>query len=202
MYDDDPEIDVFNPVPLYAPLRYTKETLKTLSLEMHELVDSLVWQTADFPTRRFLASLLDFPALENLCIRLSNLVEFHGPSSWDPVTPLVDLLPPSLRFLYIVDFNTEALPHWIDELSEVAKHRNTRFTVLKRLFIRPPGREGPNDDPRFRVRVYTGRERHVPPQINELEAALRPRVVALEERFRDVSVEFRLVCRYEVVEFP
>jgi hypothetical protein len=187
--------DIFNPVPFYNPLYKNRETLKTLSITIDKWINDRLWQTIEYPTRQVIGDLTEFPVLETLQIRLTNLMEFHS-DSWEPARPLVDSLPSSLKTLVIVDFQTEALPCMIDHLRELASQCSARFTQLRKMIIRPPGQEGPNDDPRYRANGYMGGAHHIPTTVRELLQSQRQDLAKVTVQFLEKGVEFRYIERY------
>jgi hypothetical protein len=212
-YDHPDDDDVRNPTKLYKHLEaIASQTLKTLSLSMDEHRNRGLWQTLDFPARSFFGSLSSFPVLENLQIRLTNLIEFQPSSTspWEPATLFTNILPPSLKFLYILDFHSGALSHLLPHLSQFAEslspsaksNHTSPFPYLAKFYIRPPGHEGPNTDFGFRNITYNPDHKHIPAETLALEASLKPKVEDLRAKFLAACVEFRAVERYGLVKFP
>lgn len=187
--------DFMNPCALYAPLRRSRETLRELNIAMeqhHGEEDTS--QNAQVPRPRFLGSLSDFPVLETINMRLSNLMHFHE-RTHIPITPLWEVLPRSLRTLYIRDCLVQSSFMLCHELETLATRVPTDFPHLQKLGIHFAFQElepGPG---------CWSCIRRTPKRIEETDYVVDDGIELLKGRFRKVNVDFQVMPRGQALPF-
>ncbi|RHZ46506.1 hypothetical protein CDV55_100743 [Aspergillus turcosus] len=187
--------DFMNPCSLYAPLRRSRETLRELNIAMEGHPDDEdTRQNAQVPRPRFLGSLSDFSVLETINMRLSNLMHFHE-QTHIPITPLWELLPRSLRTLYIRDCLVQSSSMLCRELETLAAHVPTDFPHLQKLGIYFAFKElepGPG------CWSCIG---HRPKAIEGTDYVVDDGIELLKGRFRKLNVDFQVMPRGRALPF-
>ena len=190
---DDEGNEIFHPAAFYSPLKHSISTLRTLSLKLYPYRPPTEYPTPEFSERRFFGSLSDFSALENVRMRMCDLIPFRK-HSWEPAAALTEVLPASLRVLHITHVYVEALPHLIAGFSDMVRHRNSRFRRLKTLVLHPLGMytRGPYAD---WTEPYLAKG-FVPQWTKDLVVELAPKVLELKAAFESAGGELALVSPY------
>lgn len=123
----------FQPTAFYRSLTRSKQTLQTLWLDHYgdhyPFTSAGLNQTHD----EWFGSLADFSGLQELRIRLTNLLDIRYQT--EPTTPLINCLPHSLETLYIEGCEERHVGTLVSQLQTVLKNRNSRFPHLRCLDI-------------------------------------------------------------------
>jgi hypothetical protein len=131
--DDHALASGFQPTSFFTSLATRKLTLETLWLDNlgthHAFTASGLNESYD----GYFGSLADFTALKDLRIRLPNLLDVGY--TFEPSTPLPEILPSSIERIYIESCKENSLPMLISQLQLVLEARKERFKALKRVDI-------------------------------------------------------------------
>lgn len=123
----------YQPSAFYRSLTRSKDTLQTLWLDHYgnhyPFTAAGLNQTHD----EWFGSLADFTALQEVRIRLTNLLDIRYQN--EPSTPLVNCLPSSLETLYVEGCEERLLPILVSQLQTVLKHRQSKAPRLQLLDI-------------------------------------------------------------------
>jgi hypothetical protein len=134
----------YQPSAFYRSLAHSKKSLQTLWLDHygshHPFTAAGLNQNHD----EWFGSLADFTALQELRVRLPNLLDIRYQN--EPTTPLIECLPSSLETLYIEGCEERYLGMLVSQLQTVIKSRQARFPKLKRVDIEGAFRNVPSDD--------------------------------------------------------
>ncbi|KAF7159474.1 hypothetical protein CNMCM5623_004812 [Aspergillus felis] len=187
--------DFMNPCSLYAPLRRSRETLRELSIALEGRPgDEDTQQNVQLPRPRFLGSLSDFPVLETINMRLSNLMHFHE-RTHVPITHLWEVLPRSLRILYIRDCLVQSSSMLCHELEALAARVSPGFPRLQTLGIQFAFQEL---EPGLGCWSCVG---HQPKAIVETDCVIDDGIELLKGKFRELNVNFQVMPRGQALPF-
>jgi hypothetical protein len=125
----------FRPSAFNTSLSRHKSTLETIWLDKLGTHLPFTISGVNESHEEWFGSFADFTALKDLRIRLPNLLDIQY--SFEPQTPLIDVLPGSIESLYIEDCKERSLGMLLDQVGLVleARNRKTRFNALRRLDI-------------------------------------------------------------------
>ncbi|KAL4983637.1 hypothetical protein BDW68DRAFT_168461 [Aspergillus falconensis] len=125
----------FRPSAFNTSLSRHKSTLETIWLDNLGTHLPFTISGLNENHEEWFGSFVDFTALKNLRIRLPNLLDIQY--SFEPQTPLVDVLPGTIESLYIEDCKERLLGMLLGQVRLVleARTRKTRFTALRCLDI-------------------------------------------------------------------
>ncbi|PYI06900.1 hypothetical protein BO78DRAFT_460921 [Aspergillus sclerotiicarbonarius CBS 121057] len=182
LHSKDSEHYYLNTARFYAPLQRSRDTLRRLKF---------IWQDVEFPRPNFFGSVL-----ETIHMRLSDLVLFHE-GTHIPIIPLWELLPQSLKFLYIEDCLIQSSPMLCDELESLAAHLFPNCLLLQKVYIQYALQE---QEPGQKCNCMPNRR--FPKAVGKAEPVIEERLIALKTRFLDLGVEFRVIDRGDTVPFP
>ncbi|KAL3497187.1 hypothetical protein BJX62DRAFT_192536 [Aspergillus germanicus] len=131
--DDHALASGFQPTEFFTSLATRKPTLETLWLDNlgthHAFTGSGLNESYD----GYFGSLSDFTALKDLRIRLPNLLDVGY--TFEPSTPLPEILPSSIERIYVESCKENSLPMLMGQLQLVLEARKEKFKSLKRLDI-------------------------------------------------------------------
>ncbi|KAL3453021.1 hypothetical protein BJX65DRAFT_265344 [Aspergillus insuetus] len=131
--DDHALASGFQPASFFTSLATKKSTLETLWLDNlgthHAFTASGLNETYD----GYFGSLVEFTALKDLRIRLPNLLDVGY--TFEPSTPLPEILPSSIERIYMESCKENSLPMLIVQLQLILEARKERFKALKRVDI-------------------------------------------------------------------
>ncbi|KAL2817166.1 hypothetical protein BJX63DRAFT_117766 [Aspergillus granulosus] len=131
--DDHALASGFQPTSFSASLATRKTTLQTLWLDNlgthHAFTAAGLNETYD----GYFGSLADFTELKHLRIRLPNLLDVGY--TFEPSTPLPEVLPASIETLYVESCKENSLAMLVDQLGHLLEARKERFKGLKRVDI-------------------------------------------------------------------
>ncbi|OOF90904.1 hypothetical protein ASPCADRAFT_178571 [Aspergillus carbonarius ITEM 5010] len=173
---------------LYQPLRHSRFSLRHLNMTYWS---DRTWQDAEIPTPAFFGSLAEFPNLQTVHMRWSNLMPFLGKAAYDPSTPLRELLPRSLQHLYIDDCLIQCSLSLCGELESLVVHFFETVPLLKMLYLRYAAKEqAPGQGCINCVGGHWSTWRKMIP--NPITDG---RLLDLQEKFRALDVDFRIIER-------
>ncbi|KAJ6113230.1 hypothetical protein N7523_006547 [Penicillium sp. IBT 18751x] len=132
----------YQPRAFYRSLARSKETLQTLWLDHYGSHYSFTTAGLNQNHDEWFGPLSDFTALQELRIRLTNLLDFRYQTS--PTTPLIRCLPQSLETLYIEGCEERHLVMLVSQLHEVLKDRLTCVPRLQLIDIEGPFQNAPS----------------------------------------------------------
>lgn len=135
-YSADYELEErFQPSLFFDSLASTRKSLRCLWL--HHLSCHLSEDIEpDSPHNDWFGSLADFLELREVHMRLQNLLDIRpGIGKYEVATPLVDILPSSVEWLYIEDCKEKYIPILISQLRDLVSNRHTRVPHLVGLDI-------------------------------------------------------------------
>ncbi|KAJ0427135.1 hypothetical protein BJY00DRAFT_271737 [Aspergillus carlsbadensis] len=131
--DDHALASGFQPASFFTSLATSKTTLESLWLDNlgthHAFTASGLNESYD----GYFGSLADFTALKDLRIRLPNLLDVGY--TFEPSTPLPEILPSSIERLYVESCKENSLPMLISQLQLLLEARKEKFKALKRVDI-------------------------------------------------------------------
>ncbi|EAW14405.1 uncharacterized protein ACLA_074420 [Aspergillus clavatus NRRL 1] len=161
-----------------------RHTLRTLWLDTcgHHLPFTIAG--ANMTHDEWFGSLADFPALQNLRIRLPNLVDIRYQA--EPSVPLTEILPAGLESLYVEGCKETALGMLVAQLKLVLGKRGSRFRGLKRLEIEGlfHDEEDSEDSSGSGGSAPAGNE-----TLTLTDSVIRPRVYGMVEPLRTACAE-------------
>lgn len=134
----------YQPRAFYRSLARSKGTLQTLWLDHYGSHFSFTAAGLNQNHEEWFGPLSDFIALQEVRIRLPNLLDVRYQS--DPTTPLAKCLPRSLKTLYIEGCDERHLVMLVTQLQEVLKNRLTCVPRLQRIDIEGPFQNTPSHD--------------------------------------------------------
>ncbi|CAK48460.1 hypothetical protein ASPNIDRAFT_43722 [Aspergillus niger ATCC 1015] len=164
---------------LYQSLQRSRSSIRHLNLTF---CDWNVWQDAKTPKPVFFGPLSDFPILESIRIRWGNLLQFTEERGHTPVTPLWQLLPCSLKHLFIDHCLLQCSEALYTELVSLMIHCSTHVPCLRKLYLRFAERErAPTSSPEdIRTKRMTP------------DSANHDRLLALRLDFGALNVDFQV----------
>lgn len=184
-WEGDHTHDYLNFSTLYQPLLRSRSSLRHLNITFQSY---RTWQDAEIPTPAFFGSLAEFPNLQSVHIRWSNL--------FDPVTPLRDLLPCSLRHLYIEDCLIQCSSLMCSELESLLIYLYETVPSLETLYLRYAAKEqAPGQGCIHCVSWSTWRKMEPDPIIES-------RLLELQQKSYVLGVNFRVINQEAKVHFP
>ncbi|RAK95276.1 F-box protein [Aspergillus ibericus CBS 121593] len=174
---------------VYRSLQRSRFSIRHLNVTFR---DCCLWQDPKTPTPVFFGPLSDFPRLESVHIRWGNLLPFLENRAHTPVTPLWELLPSSLRHLFIDHCLLACSSALYTELKTLLIHYPTHVPFLRTLYLRlakerEEAGSTPNDPSTWRP---------ISP-----DPTTHDRLHALREDFRALSIDFRIFQSDEDVNF-
>ncbi|KAL2843311.1 hypothetical protein BJY01DRAFT_235704 [Aspergillus pseudoustus] len=124
----------FQPSSFFSSLSSTtKPNLQTLWLDNlgthHAFTSNGLNETYD----GYFGSLAEFTALKDLRIRLPNLLD--AGYTFEPATPLTEILPSSIERVYVESCKENSLPMLVEQLRSLLEVRKERFKGLQRVDI-------------------------------------------------------------------
>lgn len=123
----------YKPSAFYLSLSHSKTTLQTLWLDSYGSHYPFTAAGLNQSHDEWFGSLVDFTALREVRVRLTNLLDIRYQS--EPTTPLVECLPYSLETLCIEGCEERCLGMLVSQLQMVVKNCRGRFPSLKRVDI-------------------------------------------------------------------
>lgn len=123
----------YRPSAFYSSLSGSKDTLETLWLDSCGNHLPFTIAGANETHDEWFGSLADFSALKHMRIRLPNLLEVRYQP--EPSTPLPDILPRSLKSLYVEGCKENSLSMLLSQIQLVLTKRASQFPSLERVDI-------------------------------------------------------------------
>ncbi|PYH29354.1 uncharacterized protein BO87DRAFT_369253 [Aspergillus neoniger CBS 115656] len=173
---------------LYQSLQRSRFSIRHLSLTLH---DQGVCRDTKIPAPVFFGPLSNFPRLESVHIRWSNLLQIPESRTTTPITPLWALFPSSLKHLFIDQCLLQCSEVLYTELVTLVKHYHAHVPSLRKLYLRFAERErAPTSLPEdLRTKRMTS------------ERANHDRLLELRLDFGVLGVDFRISQGDEKVTF-
>lgn len=134
----------YQPSAFHRSLTHSKKSLKTLWLDHYGSHYPFTAAGLNQSHDEWFGSLVDFTALEEVRVRLPNLLDIRYQN--EPTTPLMECLPSSIETLYIEGCEERYLGMLVSQLQAVIKNRQTRFPKLKRVDVEGAFQNVPSDD--------------------------------------------------------
>jgi len=154
----------FRPSVFFDSLAPAKKSLRSLWLDYcwYHIAEDI--EDPDTPHIYRFGSLADFPKLREVRIRLRNLLDIRPGPGGDAVvtTPLIDILPSSIEWLYTEDCKEKYAPILVSQLQDLVSHRRTRVPRLARLDIQGQFHQKQPDE----YTIWPGF--HLKPELHEL----------------------------------
>jgi hypothetical protein len=134
----------YQPSAFHRSLERSKKSLQTLWLDNYGSHYPFTAAGLNQSQDEWFGSLVDFTALREVRVRLTNLLDIRYQS--EPTTPLMECLPSSLETLYIEGCEERYLGMLVSQLQRVIKNSRDRFPKLTRVDIEGEFHSVPLDD--------------------------------------------------------
>ncbi|PYI34931.1 hypothetical protein BP00DRAFT_462853 [Aspergillus indologenus CBS 114.80] len=180
---------------LYHHLRRFQSSLRHLNLTFAS-VGRLLWQEAESPQPSFFGSLREFSNFETVHMRWGNPLPFDGKGAYKSTTPLWEILPQSLRHLFIADYLVYCLQPLCAELESLSLQISDSVPLLRSLYVQFAFAEQESGQ-----RCIKCIDEWVPRRFLELESKGRAQLLDLQIKFGALGVDFRVVEKDEKVPF-
>ncbi|KAL4863452.1 hypothetical protein BDV12DRAFT_177458, partial [Aspergillus spectabilis] len=182
----------FRPRLFYTPLYTQRHSLEVLHLNHEGDCDDSGDDSEDeddewpAPYNRWFGSLADFARLQELRIRLPNLLNIHPKDTHEVVT-LKDILPRSIRYLHLTDCAEEHSSLLVTNLQDLLSKHAALFPSFEEILICSSSAESP--DPRPPLPQFSGPYRERDIRISSTQSA---QFAALKDICSGLGIKFTL----------